>query len=411
MSARGHLAWLLVNVLACGSQSETLLQPPAGDVGAAARSSDGGDQSTAGSGGTGQGATAGSAAGGVGAGAGASAGASVDAGAGAGPGGEVEITSWPGPGDVTTVAATGLIRGNVSGLTYQPAADQTSAVLWATANIPGNLYRLLPDAAGFASDGDNGWSEGKLLHFPDGQGAADAESVTLAESPADGVYVASEHDNDAASTSRLSILRYDVNEPGTSLSATHEWNLTAVLPTVGANLGIEAITWVPDDYLTARAFFDESTQRIYDASSYPAHGAGVFFVGVEGTGKIHGVVLDHTSDSLQLVATISSPLSGVMSLEYDRDSGYLWFACDYACDNRSGVLSVDTTPGSATIGRFTVRRVFQPPAGLPSTDNEGIAIAPDAACEGGLKPFFWADDAALDGFALRQGRIPCGPFL
>lgn len=413
MSARPqpHLAWLLLTVLACGSESERVLEPSAGNAGAAGLSSGGAGQPAAGSGGNGQGARAGSAAG-VSAGAGAGAGAAAGAGAGGGRGGETAaISPWPGPGDITTVAATGLIQGNVSGLTYQPAAGETSAVLWATANIPGNLYRLLPDAAGFASDGDDGWSEGKLLRFPDGQGAADAESVTLAASPADGLYVASEHDNAVASTSRLSILRYDVAAPGTSLSATHEWNLTAALPAVGANLGIEAVTWVPDEHLTARAFFDESAQQPYDPSRYPAHGAGLFFVGVEGTGKIHGLLLDHTSESLQLLATISSPFPGVMSLEYDRDSGYLWFACDYVCNNRSGVLAVDTMPGSASLGRFTVRQVFEPPAGLPNTDNEGIAITPDAACDGGLKAFFWTDDAALDGFAIRQGSIPCGPFL
>jgi hypothetical protein len=284
-------------------------------------------------------------------------------------------------------------------------------VLWATANIPGNLYRLLPDAPGYASDAEDDWSDGKLLRFADGQGAADAEGVSLAASPADGLYVASEHDNAAASVSRLSILRYDVTQPGASLSATHEWNLTAALPAVGANQGVEALTWVPDDALTERAFYDEQAEQIYDPSSYAEHGGGLFFVGVEGTGKIHGFALNHTDGSVQLVATISSPFPGVMSLEYDRDSGYLWFGCDFVCDNRLGVLAVDTTPGSSTLGRFTVLRVFERPAGLPNTDNEGIAIAPDSDCDGGLKAFLWTDDAALDGFALRQGRIPCGPFL
>jgi hypothetical protein len=181
--------------------------------------------------------------------------------------------------------------------------------------------------------------------------------------------------------------------------------------TAGANLGIEAITWVPDEYLTERAFVDETTGQPYDPNRYAEHGSGLFFVGVESTGKIYGFALDHAGGSFQLLTTIDSSFEGVMSLEYDRDAGYLWFGCDFVCQNRTGVLAVDTRPGSATLGHFIVLRTFERPNTLPDTDNEGIAIAPETECEGGFKSFFWTDDAALDGFAIRKGRIPCGSFL
>lgn len=393
---------------ACGSSSDS---PSSASGGA------GGTVATAGSPTSGGSATAGmpsSGAGGGGSGSGSS-GAATGGGAGEGGdepsagtsgasvGGTGALEAWPGPADVMALPATGLVDGNVSGLTYQPAEGADPAVLWATANIPGTLYRLLPAKDGFASDSANGWSSGKLLHFTNGQGAADAEGVTFGASPANGLYVASEHDNSAASTSRLSILLYDVTDAGMSLMAQKEWNVTSVLPKVGANLGIEAITFVPDADLTDRGFLDDSTQSAYDPTAYGQHGGGVFFVGVEGTGNLHGLVLGHEDGSFHLVSTLSSPFAGVMSLEYDRDSHYLWVGCDATCDNQVAVYDLGAS--------LTLLRRFERPAQLPNSDNEGIAIAPDSECSGGLKNFFWTDDANLDGFAIRRGKIPCGPFL
>ncbi|WP_278258885.1 hypothetical protein [Nocardioides convexus] len=76
----------------------------------------------------------------------------------------------------------------------------------------------------------------------------------------------SERDGSASGTSRLSVLRYDVSGSATSLSATREWNLTADLPAVSANGGIEALTFVPDAALTA-AGFRTSTGATYDPAS------------------------------------------------------------------------------------------------------------------------------------------------
>jgi hypothetical protein len=58
--------------------------------------------------------------------------------------------------------------------------------------------------------------------------------------------------------------------------------------------------------------------------------------------------------------------------------------------------------------RLQLRRIYEPPAGLPDSNNEGIAIAPEAECAGRLKSFYWSDDADLNGHAIRRGDIPCG---
>jgi hypothetical protein len=44
---------------------------------------------------------------------------------------------------------------------------------------------------------------------------------------------------------------------------------------------------------------------------------------------------------------------------------------------------------------------------MPNYNNEGFAIAPQAACVAGHKPVLWSDDNNDDGHALRAGTLPC----
>ena len=122
---------------------------------------------------------------------------------------------------------------------------------------------------------------------------------------------------------------------------------------MGANLGIEAITWVPDSYLVANGFVDESTGAAYNPVAYPGHGTGLFFVGIEGTGNIYGYALDHMTGGFQRVATIASGNAGVMGLEFDRDVGHLWAYCDNTCGNRSSMLRVGATAASRSSASTT----------------------------------------------------------
>jgi hypothetical protein len=317
---------------------------------------------------------------------------------------------WPGADAVTTVDVANTFGTNVSGLTYQPAATNP-AVLWAVQNGPSTLYRLLFDGATWTSTATNDWQSGKMLHYPDGTGSPDSEGVSKAEWESPAVYVSTERNNDVGATSRLSILRFDTDATGASLTATHEWNLTNDLPAVGANLGLEALTWVPDAFLVSRQFIDESTGQSYDPSLYPNHGAGVFITGLEATGVLYAYVLDHVSGDFHRVATFPSGHVAVMDVQFDRDVGYLWSLCDNGCANRVGLLQLDADPLSEMHGKFHLVRMFDPPSTLPNTNNEGIAVAPESECVNNLKAFFWADDAQLGGHALRQDSIPCGSFL
>ena len=106
------------------------------------------------------------------------------------------------------------------------------------------------------------------------------------------MFVSTERDNANSGVSRPSpALRPGGH--GIGLTATHEWNLTADLPAVAANSGLEAITWIPDSFLTSHGFFDEHTGAAYDPAAYPGHGDGLFFVGLEANGTIYAYALDH----------------------------------------------------------------------------------------------------------------------
>jgi hypothetical protein len=320
---------------------------------------------------------------------------------------EPTTAAWPGSAPVETVDALNTWTSNLSGLTYQPATASDPGVLWATVNGPGTLYRLLFDGTNYASDTANDWGSGKALHYPDGTGNPDTEGVTKTAWDSPFIYTATERNNDASTVSRLAILRFDTSATGATLTATHEWNVTADLPVVGANLGLEAVTFIPDEYLVANGFRDQSTNAAYDPASYPDHGGGLFFVGVEGTGVIYAYALNHTDSTFVRVATIQSGHPGVMSLEFDRDRGYLWAACDDTCGNLANVLTVDRAPSSPSVGGFIVRRTFERAATLPNANNEGFAIAPETECVGGQKSVFWSDDNNTGGHSLRRGSLPC----
>jgi hypothetical protein len=310
---------------------------------------------------------------------------------------------WPGDAAVQTVDNSNVFGGNLSGLDYEGSGSATPGVIWGARNGPGSLFRLIFDGTHWVPDPANNWGAGKLLRYPGGGGEPDAEGAAL-EGPtsANGVYVAAERDNTNNSVSRNSILRYEVSAAGTSLTATNEWNLTSDLPVTGANLGAEAITWIPDSFLTANGFFDETKNHTYNPSEYPNHGAGLFFVGLEANGMIYAYALDHTGSAFARVATISSGFPGVMDLQFDRDTNDLWAVCDDTCQGQHKVLRIDPTTH-----KFTVAFTFDRPAGMPNLNNEGFTIASATECVNDRKPVFWSDDSETGGHALRSGNLPC----
>jgi len=313
--------------------------------------------------------------------------------------------AWPGTDDVTTADGADVLGKNISGLVADPLA---TGVLWSVRNSPSTLFRLTTAASGWTPDAAGGWSAGRPLRYPDDSGDPDAEGVTITAAGASGgVYVSAERNNVASATSRNSILRYDVSQTGQALRATHEWDLTALLPSTEANAGLEAISWLPDSMLTANGMLDERTGQAYRPADYASHGTGLFFVGVEATGVVHAFALNHSAGTASRVASITSGLPAVMGMEYDDLAGQLWVICDNGCGNRSAVLEIATT--TADKGRFHMVRQFRRPSSLPDVNNEGFAIAPRSACTGGRRAVVWSDDDNTAGHALRRASLPCAP--
>jgi LPXTG-motif cell wall-anchored protein len=313
---------------------------------------------------------------------------------------------WPGGPDETAIDDEATFGGDLSGLDVEPSGTSAPGTLWAVQNGDGLLYRLADDGAGGRTvTGD--WT----LDYPGGPGGVvDAEGVTVAgDDSAGGVYVSSERDDRADDVSRPSVLRYLPTGTGT-LVATTEWDLAPDFPGLGANSGLEGITWVPDTYLVDGGFVDQRTGRAYDPAGYPGHGDGLFLVGVEGTSNVYAYALADDGGFAR-VATIPvdlfTPFGAddepvVADVQFDADLGALWVVCDEVCGGQTALFALD---GSGT---FAAVDTFLPPAGAdPTFANEGFAIDTEATCVDGYRATYYADDNDTDGFSLRIGTFPC----
>jgi len=323
--------------------------------------------------------------------------------------GEIVYSAWPGDQTISNATPAGTVfGGNMSGLFYQPQSGMATGVVWAVRNGPGALFRLTNVGGLWTPKAARTWTNGKLLRYPDGAGDVDAEGVTAVGS---NIYVSAERNNASSSVSRNSILLFDVSvETGATLVAKREWNITSSIAANGANLGLEGITRIPDAFLVARGFYDESKGRAYNPADYPNSNGGVFFVGVEGTGQIHAFALDHVSGGFTRLASFTSGFASIMDVTFDAELGQFWAVCDDTCQGRMTNLRIDTQAGSPTQGRFVVSQRFERPTGMPNLNNEGFTFAPLAECVGGKRPALWADDGETGGFSLRLGTVTCTPF-
>lgn len=316
------------------------------------------------------------------------------------------VAAWPGAAAVSNAGQEDLGK-DVSGLAYQASGSAAPGVLWAVDNGDSLLERFVYDGTNWKRDTANGWSAGKQLKYTTGNGAPDAEGVTLAGGDPNGIFVSSERDGTNNTVSRPSVLRYDTSSTDANpLTATKEWDLSADLPGLDPNGSLEAITWVPDNVLVAKGFrTDAPAAALYNPADYPNHGSGLFFVGVEQDGRIIAYALDQTSNTATRVATIASGFPNIADLAFEPETNLLWAVCDDNCNGRTARL--DVAQSGANTGKFVVTNTYERPTGMPNFNNEGFAITPRAECVGGLKPVFWADDTNDDLHALRTGKLSC----
>jgi hypothetical protein len=317
----------------------------------------------------------------------------------------VPTLPWPGPGETRVVDRGGVFGENLSGVHFDGGPE--GGVLWAVRNGPSTLYRLVPEGEFWVPDPDPGWADGRPLRYADGSGDPDAEGVTrVSAGPWAGVYVATERNNADRAMSRNAVLRFEVDNevplpPGDPLAASHAWELNAVLPPTGPNLGIEAITWIPAGFLVEAGFRDEVSGEPWVPGDEAREGGGVFAVGVEGSGSVFLLSLDHEAGSARVLGRVTTHLEGVMGLHFDVDTGELWGICDNVCGGRIAILAVGAEGG------FELLRYHDRPAALPDLNNEGFTIAPLAWCAEGARPAWWTDDDETGGVAIRTGWVAC----
>jgi len=331
-------------------------------------------------------------------------------GGGGGGSGPVD-PAWPTTDAITFADGLNTFGTNLSGLMYETPSGGRPAVLWGIQNGPSKIWRLIMNGGIWTPDPANGWAQGKTITFADSTGGPDSEGITFTSAgSAGGMYVSVERDNNNNGVSRITVLRVDVTSPtNTILRPTNEWNLTPDLPVSGPNLGAEAIAWVPDSFLVAKSFFDEKAGKKYNPADYPNHGTGLLFVGLESNAIVYAYALNHANGTYNKLATIPTGYpAGVMDLNFDPATGYLWAVCDDTCGGVVGILEIENIPASPNFGRFRAPRRFARPATMPNINNEGFAVSTQAECVNGKKPVWWADDNNDDGHAIRQGTLPCG---
>ena len=142
--------------------------------------------------------------------------------------------------------------------------DYADGFLWAVDNGTGKFWKLVPQADGTVQFAD-GWEDGKRARF-----IKDAE--------------------------------------GPDVVASAEWHITDLLPEVSANMGIEAIEWIPNAEAKGR-LFDENTGEAYDPANYPnAVADGVFVVALEDNGHVYAFSLKEQGEVTPFVAGSNATL-------------------------------------------------------------------------------------------------------
>lgn len=283
----------------------------------------------------------------------------------------------PTTGPATVADEAAEFGEDLSGLDLQTLEDG-SQVLWGVNNDAGQISRLVQNAEGTWVQSEGWPTGGQFTRFADGTGTPDGEGISVG---LDGrIYLAVERDNSASGTSRNTVLAVDTSSGASELVAAAEWNLTSLLPATGANSGLEGIEIVP-----ASAF-------AHLGAEVPAAEAYAFVV-LEATGDVYAVALQ-TGGEAQLVATLPSPLPGLMALDFDTATNTLWAFADDAHDGQS--VRYDLSAETVTASELNAA-----PTGLPGVANEGVALEPTELCADGVRQAWFSDDNDTDGHALR----------
>ena len=266
----------------------------------------------------------------------------------------------------------GNFTNNLSGAHWNPA----TRTLWVAVNGPGMFVALVRGE-------DDKFTierrEGKAGIWAPG---GDLESLTQVDYNADRVTVLVEGAG--------YIRQYDTSVYGT-VKLLRQWQITQHVPTASGG-GSEGIAFVPDEWLTKRAFVGMDGQPYISTKGM----GGLFFVAHQRGGHIYVFDCAPDSNTDHYVGRYATGRPESSGLEFDRSTGKL-----YVWHNTQGNFLEEVDLASTAVSggrRLTQLREWRAPKG---GNLESIALTPADSYE---HEAFITDDDNQQGFGLMRYR-------
>lgn len=306
----------------------------------------------------------------------------------------VETINWPGIDEVKVLDETSIFDlKDLSGL------DSHDGWIYGVNNKEGRfvIFKVVNDQVIFAPGFDNKGKAVKFIKDANNPKAIGPDSEGITVDSKGRVYLAVERDNGEKNINKNMILQVaDPFKDKKEMVADKEWNITNLLPDVGANLGIETIEWVSFDNLNG-LLYDQKNNKALDKNDYPnAYANGIFFVGLEANGHVYALVLEEDGKA-EVISEIETGLGGVMSMDFDLANNVLWANADNDYNNIHNIIQFN----GSKIPKIV--HVKAPKDMNIDLNNEGFMIDPEVSKDG-LRPTYWFMDGK-NSKAFRKSAI------
>ena len=306
----------------------------------------------------------------------------------------VETINWPGIDEVKVLDETSIFDlKDLSGL------DSHDGWTYGVNNKEGRfvIFKVVNDQVIFAPGFDNKGKAVKFIKDANNPKAIGPDSEGITVDSKGRVYLAVERDNGEKNINKNMILQVaDPFKDKKEMLADKEWNITNLLPDVGANLGIETIEWVSFDNING-LLYDQKNNKALDKNDYPnAYANGIFFVGLEANGHVYALVLEEDGKA-EVISEIETGLGGVMSMDFDLENNVLWANADNDYNNIHNIIQFN----GSKIPKIV--HVTAPKDMNIDLNNEGFMIDPEVS-EDGLRATYWFMDGK-NSKAFRKSAI------
>jgi len=306
----------------------------------------------------------------------------------------VETINWPGIDEVKILDETSIFDlKDLSGL------DSHDGWTYGVNNKEGRfvIFKVVNDQVIFAPGFDNKGKAVKFIKDANNPKAIGPDSEGITVDSKGRVYLAVERDNGEKNINKNMILQVaDPFKDKKEMLADKEWNITNLLPDVGANLGIETIEWVSFDNING-LLYDQKNNKALDKNDYPnAYANGIFFVGLEANGHVYALVLEEDGKA-EVISEIETGLGGVMSMDFDLANNVLWANADNDYNNIHNIIQFN----GSKIPKIV--HVTAPKDMNIDLNNEGFMIDPEVS-EDGLRATYWFMDGK-NSKAFRKSAI------